>query len=208
MRERLDNLPEDKKEKIIAASLQEFSVKGYQQASTNTITHAAGISKGLLFHYFGSKKKLFLWLVDYCLELGQQWYREKKLTLSADMIERALEIAILKLEYFHQHQLVSLFLATAFMDPPKELQDEMAVRIKIRTTEALKLLYGDVDMSLFREGIDKNKAMEMLMITMEGLRQKYSKLYKGHWDTEAAEKSLKDFRDYMEIFKYGAYRSE
>ena len=206
MRERLDNLPEDKKEKIIAASLQEFSVKGYQQASTNTITHAAGISKGLLFHYFGSKKKLFLWLVDYCLELGQQWYREKKLTLSADMIERALEIGILKLEYFHQHQLVSLFLATAFTDPPKDLQDEMEARIKTRTTEALKLLYSDVDMTLFRKDIDKNKAMEMLMITMEGLRQKYSKLYKGHWDANAAEKSLKDFRDYMEIFKHGAYK--
>jgi TetR/AcrR family transcriptional regulator len=208
LRERLDNLPEDKKEKIIAASLQEFAAKGYEQASTNTITHDAGISKGLLFHYFGSKKKLFLWLVDHCLELGQQWFRQKKLTLSSDIVERALEIGVLKLEYFHQHQRVSLFLATAFMDPPKELQDEMAARIKIRTTEALKLLYGDVDMSLFREGIDKNKAMEMLMMTMEGLRQKYSKLYKGQWDANTAEKSLTDFRAYMEIFKYGAYKNE
>jgi TetR/AcrR family transcriptional regulator len=206
MKEPLANLPEDKKEKIITASLQEFSVKGYQQASTNTITHNAGISKGLLFHYFGSKKKLFLWLVDYCLALGQQWYREKKVTLSSDVVERVLEIGFLKLEYFHQHQLESLFLATAFMDPPPELQEEMAFRIKTRTAEALKLLYGDVDMSLFKEDIDKNKAMEMLMITMEGLRQKYSKLYKGQWDTNAAEKSLKDFRDYMEIFKYGAYK--
>lgn len=208
MKERLASLPEDKKEKIITASLQEFSVKGYQQASTNTITRAAGISKGLLFHYFGSKRKLFLWLVDYCLESGQKWFREKKLTLSADVVERSLEIGILKLEYFHQHQLVSLFLATAFMDPPKELQGEMAARIKTRTTEALKLLYGDADMSLFRDDIDKDKAMEMLMMTMEGLRQKYSQLYKGHWDTDAAEKSLTDFRDYMKIFKHGAYKKE
>lgn len=206
MTDRLANLPEEKKAKIITASLQEFSAKGYRQASTNTITQGAGISKGLLFHYFGSKKKLFLWLVDYCLESGQRWFREKQLTLSADMVERILEIGILKLEYFYQHQLISLFLATAFMNPPEELRDEIGKHIEIRTTEALKLLYGDTDMSLFRDDIDKNKAMEMLMMTMEGLRQKYSKLYKGQWDANAAEKSLKDFRDYMEIFKHGAYK--
>lgn len=206
MKERLANLPENKKKNIIIASLQEFSTKGYQRASTNTITNTAGISKGLLFHYFGSKKKLYIWLVDYCLEFGQQWFREKKLTLSSDLVERALEIGMLKLEYFHQHQLISLFLAHAFKDVPPELQNEMGERIKERSAEGLKLLFGDVDMSLFRDEIDSNKAIEMLMFITDGLRHKYSKLYKGHWDAEAAANSLEDFREYIEIFKHGAYK--
>ncbi len=147
-------------------------------------------------------------MVDYCLEFGQQWFRKKKLTLSSDLVERALEIDMLKLEYFHQHQLISLFLAHAFKDIPPELQDEMTERIKDRSSEGLKLLFGDVDMGLFRDDIDRNKAIEMLMIIMEGLRQNYCKLYKGHWDAEAAANSLEDFREYMEVFKHGAYKSQ
>ena len=33
----------------------EFAEKGYDNASTNSIVDAVGTSKGLLFHYFGSK---------------------------------------------------------------------------------------------------------------------------------------------------------
>lgn len=46
-----------KKDQIAASALKEFAEKGFEQASTNTICKEAGVSKGLLFHYFGSKKK-------------------------------------------------------------------------------------------------------------------------------------------------------
>ena len=45
-------MDEEKKQKIINASIEEFS-KGYSLASTNEIVRKAGVSKGLLFHYFG-----------------------------------------------------------------------------------------------------------------------------------------------------------
>ena len=47
---------EEKKQKIYQAALEEFVEHGYQNASTNRITQRAGISKGLLFHYFKNKK--------------------------------------------------------------------------------------------------------------------------------------------------------
>lgn len=46
----------EKKERMINSALKEFSVNTFQKASTNTIVEEAGISKGLLFHYFGNKK--------------------------------------------------------------------------------------------------------------------------------------------------------
>ncbi len=51
-------------------ALMEFAVKGYDLASTNEMVKAAGISKGALFHYFASKKDLFLFLCDYVFGLS------------------------------------------------------------------------------------------------------------------------------------------
>ncbi len=52
-------MEEEKRERVIDAALKEFS-KGYMAANTDVIVKAAGISKGLVFHYFGSKLKIEL----------------------------------------------------------------------------------------------------------------------------------------------------
>ena len=41
------------------------AIGGYKHASTDDIVGEAGISKGLLFHYFGSKLGLYSFLYDY-----------------------------------------------------------------------------------------------------------------------------------------------
>ncbi len=45
-----------KQNSIIDAGVEEFSQKAYSDANTDKIVQNCGISKGLLFHYFGSKK--------------------------------------------------------------------------------------------------------------------------------------------------------
>lgn len=61
--EAFERLPEKKQQSILSAGIAEFAMKSYNDASTDCITSACGISKGLLFHYFGSKKEFYL----YCL---------------------------------------------------------------------------------------------------------------------------------------------
>ena len=60
------NLKPEKQERILEAAIKEFADKGFEKASTNEIVKEAGISKGILFHYFQNKKKLFLFVFDYC----------------------------------------------------------------------------------------------------------------------------------------------
>lgn len=55
----------DKQDSIINAALRVFALKGYKDASTDVIVKEAGISKGLLFHYFTSKQGLYDFIVDY-----------------------------------------------------------------------------------------------------------------------------------------------
>lgn len=49
---------DEKKSQIIHAALKLFSENGYHGTSTSMIAKAAGISKGLLYHYIESKEKL------------------------------------------------------------------------------------------------------------------------------------------------------
>lgn len=51
--------------RILNAALSEFIAHGYNGASTRSITTAANVSPGLLFHYFPSKDNLYLELVRF-----------------------------------------------------------------------------------------------------------------------------------------------
>ncbi|MCL2568131.1 MAG: TetR/AcrR family transcriptional regulator [Oscillospiraceae bacterium] len=59
-------LPADKQKKIVDAALQVFSENTYSKASTGYIAATAGISKGMVFHYFGNKRALYFYLLDLC----------------------------------------------------------------------------------------------------------------------------------------------
>ena len=69
MNNRFFELPKEKQDRFINAALQIFAKNGYKKASTDEIVKAASISKGLLFHYFGSKQGLyeFVYMYSVCL---------------------------------------------------------------------------------------------------------------------------------------------
>ena len=54
---------EKRREEILAVALDMFIRRGYSATKTQDISKAAGMSEGLLFHYFASKEKLYEELV-------------------------------------------------------------------------------------------------------------------------------------------------
>lgn len=54
-----ENLPGEKRQRVLDESLREFAEHGYHQASINRIVARLGIAKGSVFQYFGSKEGLF-----------------------------------------------------------------------------------------------------------------------------------------------------
>lgn len=65
MNSKFFDVKKDKQDAIINAALKTFAIKGYKDASTDVIVKEAGISKGLLFHYFTSKQGLYDFICDY-----------------------------------------------------------------------------------------------------------------------------------------------
>ena len=55
----------DRKNQIIEAAFKVFIDKGYSKTTMDDIVKASGLSKGALYHYYNSKKDLFLSLIDH-----------------------------------------------------------------------------------------------------------------------------------------------
>ncbi|MCW2770896.1 MAG: TetR/AcrR family transcriptional regulator [Aeromicrobium sp.] len=66
----------DRESQILAIASQEFGMRGFTATSVATVAKRAGISKPLIYNYFGSKEGLY----EACLDLGG--------SLVADEIER------------------------------------------------------------------------------------------------------------------------
>ena len=65
----------DTEEKILASALKIFVAKGFS-ASTGEITKDAGLSTGILFHYFPTKNDLIITLYERCLlENFRVWFQ-------------------------------------------------------------------------------------------------------------------------------------
>lgn len=63
------NLPDDKRQRIIDAALDEFASQPYHQASLSRIVAKADIAKGSMYQYFANKFDLYLYLIGLASEV-------------------------------------------------------------------------------------------------------------------------------------------
>lgn len=169
MIEKFRNLEPGKREKIINAAMTEFALRGYEKASTNEIVKKAGISKGLLFHYFKNKKNLFLFLLDYGIKImadeiiGKIDRKEHKLFVTLRQVTK------IKMGLMKKYEKLFEFLQAAYMETSPEIQGE----IEKRGVEALGAnmaeFFKNTDVSGFRRGLDLEKALEIIAWTNEGI---------------------------------------
>lgn len=72
--ERFCNLPEEKKQRIIAAARDELSRVPYDEVSINRIVKEAGIARGSFYEYFADKDDMIEYLMgDYCRRMERMF---------------------------------------------------------------------------------------------------------------------------------------
>ncbi len=98
------NLPEEKKQAIIEACLDEFIQHGYENASTNNIVRIAGISKGSLFQYFSSKEDLYFFILGDVAKKINAFVKERIKSITGDFVDRLMMVTRLGMDYYIQDQ--------------------------------------------------------------------------------------------------------
>ncbi|WNS74902.1 TetR/AcrR family transcriptional regulator [Bacillus sp. DTU_2020_1000418_1_SI_GHA_SEK_038] len=208
--------PQEKKDLILKVAIEEFVKNSYEKTSTDTITSRAGISKGILFHYFKSKKNLYVYLVSYCVDLLTEITMDAlKKVKSDDFFERVKEIFLLKHEILASYMQETLLITDALLNPPvavsKEMQEILNKHLEAYQKEfMLEHIYLKelIQTNRLREGISVDTVINMTMFIGEQLGNKYQTLYKNkHYDFFTEPDPLaQELNDYLEIVKNGVYK--
>lgn len=203
------NLDSDKKKRIINAALKEFAEKDFQHASTNNIVKQAGIGKGMLFYYFKSKEDLYLYLIDYCLDLNRNEYFELIDTNEPDFIERLKHASKIKWKLLHEHPDVLNFLGTIFLKDSDQLSDEIKQKLADLTTYGWSKIYENIDLTLFRDDIDVEKAFQLIKWAIAGYEEEMKyRLHNKKLSSIDYKPYFEEFFVYLDVLKKSFYTKE
>lgn len=206
------NLDEEKKEKIINVALDKFSYSMYKNVSTDEIASASGISKGALFHYFKSKKQLYMFLYDYSVELFKREFYNKIDFKEKDIFNKLINVTYIKIELVKKHPNLFNFIFNAvYMENEPDLKKEISNKNYNFTIENYCNFLNDIDKSKFRGDINPDKAIELIMLTMEGYANKEAtklKIKSSNNIEEVYDKWVRDVNEYIEIMKKIYYKGK
>jgi AcrR family transcriptional regulator len=164
-------LAEDsKREDILKAAITEFA-SGYAKASTDAIVKSAGVSKGLLFHYFGTKKNLFLSAYEYAVNAMVSEFYELINLDQKDLLERWRQITLLKLDLMKKHPGIFDFIKNSSFPDSEEVRHEINELNNRLASKVYPDVCDGIDRTLFREDIDVDAAIRVIFFTMEGYAQ-------------------------------------
>ena len=167
MNEKFFDLKKEKQDRMINAALKVFAENGFRRASTDEMVKEAGISKGLLFHYFTSKTGLFEFVYDYSvkyiiLEMTSAVNRQE-----SDYFKIRQQIEKAKAEAMKHFPYMQMFLLQAEKEDATE-----ALAVMRDAAEALMDTYDTIyTQVVFQElsGISTERLVKIVEYTLNGL---------------------------------------
>lgn len=123
MNDKFFALPREKQQAILNAGYRVFSQNSYKKSPMSEIAAEAGISKGLLFHYFRNKKEFYLYLWDNCAQVTIRAMEEYGCYGGEDLFARMLRGVHAKVSIIRQCPHMALFAVRAFYEKDPEVCD-------------------------------------------------------------------------------------
>lgn len=132
--------------RILTAAIHEFSEKGYDGASLNTVCAENNISKGIIYHHFKDKDELYLQCVGECYSALTEYLKKISDGFSGSAEENLQEYFAARFRFFADNPLYLGIFIDSVIRPPSALYSGIsdcrkefdALNISVLT----KLLYG------------------------------------------------------------------
>ena len=184
--------------------MKEFSRNTFQKASTNKIVKDAGISKGLLFHYFSNKDKLYKYLEHFVIkkileDLINQIDWEQK-----DIFHRLNEAYIIKLKLLDKYPYLIEFATKVFKD--KTVHEILYLEPDFPLELYTQIYTYNIDFSFFKEHVDVKKAIDIIRWTMEKYSEQFRRNLKDNYKKIDFEIIEEDFFKYIDLLKKSFYK--
>lgn len=204
------NLEVEKQHKIINSALKEFSINNYDTASTNKIIKDAKISKGILYHYFGSKKNLYLYLYEYVTTIFIDAINCRLDLEEPDIFKRYEQIMKIKLELIKQYHTLFDFLKKTYIETSLEVRSELDQYNVTLQNSSYESVFAGIDYDLFHKNIDRKKAIDTIRWVTDGISDRYEEQLKSNVDNSEAfnqllEQCMEEANDYFQFLKQLVY---
>lgn len=161
-----------KRDKILEASLCEFAEYGYDKASTDRISEKAGVSKGLIFHYFGSKDNLYMIIVNRCIDDFLDKFNKMEFH-DSEFIQRFTQITKMKYDFFITNPMHYMMLANGFYNAPKNLKEKLEFRYSELKRFGLNIIVDMIKNLPVKESISADDIWVMFESISNLLESKY-----------------------------------
>lgn len=204
---------DDKQLRIFHAAKQRFANHGFHQTSTQQIAESAGVSKGLLFHHYQSKKKLYLLIIENSIDLlasevRNEWYPEDNDFF--DQLKRFIQTKMkAAIKYPLEYQLV----IQAFSNAPTSLGKEIHQLIMNKSQEIIPLgdqaIYELLYTYSLRDGIDIALVEDVVRTVLDRFSQRLILEYAGRYNEliQNKESVLAELDAIIDLLKHGVSRT-
>lgn len=170
MNEKFFDLKKEKQDRMINAALKIFSMRGYQFASTDDIVKEAGISKGLLFHYFGSKSGLYSFIYDYSVRFMSMELRAAVDAEETNFFTLHKQIETGRMQVLKNYPCMQLFLEKCNAETAAEALTATCEKKK-ELAELYDSFDAQADLSLLPADTDTAKLQNILRYTLKNLME-------------------------------------
>jgi len=163
------SLPQEKQNRIVEAAMTLFGEVGYKKAYISEIASAAKISKALVFHYFGSKKGLYSYLVYYTGKIVMTEAQHERDTANKDFFDRAIITVNFRLSIKSKYPAMNAFMESVFNEDDQEVASDIERLLAIATDMHSKVELASGEENTFKSGIDPTQVVSLVEKYTEGI---------------------------------------
>ncbi|QAT39703.1 TetR/AcrR family transcriptional regulator [Clostridium sp. JN-9] len=207
------NLGEEKQENIMRAAISKFSSLGYEKSNMGDISKTAGVAKGSMYQYFENKKELFLYSIQWCIDLLMKKYNkfiispDKNINIFDYLYDSSKEIIV----QMREEREAVIFIQEVFLGRYKNIMDEsMDYILKATDQYVLNFINQGKKNGYIREDIDD----KLLCLYITGVSFKFKEYIINRAKSmgqeiidEPFDEYEKEIKSMIELMKNGMGRS-
>jgi AcrR family transcriptional regulator len=192
------------RQRILEASLREFSAKGYDAASLNTICTENDISKGIIYHYFKDKEELYLLCVEECFEKLTSYMTDAVKGMAGTVEQRLRGYFDARLRFFAENTLYLGIFNDAALNPPDSLIGDIMEARKAFDELNISVLTCLLESTTLRGGITVPAVVEDFRMYMDYFNLRFKAVLIGaHSPEQALRKHEEMCHRQLGILLYG-----
>jgi AcrR family transcriptional regulator len=193
------NLPDDKKNKIIQASIKEFSNATYEKASINKIIKDANISRGSFYMYFEDKMDLTMYLLEITKNHIIQQSRDVNQAVSGNLVGFIMGIHDVLFNHYQKPEHRNFFKNIIIYFQGRQESELRCIKGKMPINDDIHDILNLVDKTQFKDQSEEF-IVRTIEISLVILRNVLFKSFMLDLDQEESKNLLKN---YLEILHQG-----